>query len=394
MYDPARHIPLSPDPWDEDAARAAIAEIVEDALARFDEENFWLAHPREDHPVDGATQLYFGATGVLWALDYLARVGAITQTHDFTPVLPHLLEANRAEHRRHPYPRHASYLMGDAGVLLLWLRLAPEPAIADALAERVAANRGLPLLELMWGVPGTMLACVFAHGLTGEARWRDLWRGQAARLLADLAETRQGTLWTQNLYGDVARYLGIVHGYAGNMGALFRGWDWLEADARARIADTVPRTLAATAWESDAGVNWPAVAGEGAPPRLVQICHGAPGIVASFAGSPIADRDLDQLLRRAGDLIFRAGPLAKGSNLCHGTAGSGHALLRLHARTGDPVWLERARAFAMTAIFQCRAARRTYGRGRYSLWTGDLGLAVYLRDCISGEAAFPTLDVF
>lgn len=35
-----------------------------------------------------------------------------------------------------------------------------------------------------------------------------------------------------------------------------------------------------------------------------------------------------------------------------------------------------------------------FGRLRYSLWTGDLGFAVYLWDCIRGEAAFPTLDAF
>ena len=34
------------------------------------------------------------------------------------------------------------------------------------------------------------------------------------------------------------------------------------------------------------------------------------------------------------------------------------------------------------------------GRMRYSLWTGDLGFAVYLLDCVHGTAAFPTLDVF
>ena len=48
----------------------------------------------------------------------------------------------------------------------------------------------------------------------------------------------------------------------------------------------------------------------------------------------------------------------KGSNLCHGTGGNGYAFLKLHRRTGDPVWLERARAFAMTAIAQCRETAR------------------------------------
>jgi hypothetical protein len=72
----------------------------------------------------------------------------------------------------------------------------------------------------------------------------------------------------------------------------------------------------------------------------------------------------------------------------------GYAFLKLYRRTKDPVWIERARAFAMTAINQCRAARKTFGHGRYSLWTGDIGLAVYLWDCVTGEPRFPTVDVF
>src|SRR5580700_599371 len=66
----------------------------------------------------------------------------------------------------------------------------------------------------------------------------------------------------------------------------------------------------------------------------------------------------------------------------------------LVAGTGDPIWLERARAFAMTAIAQCREARAELGRGRFSLWTGDVGLAIYLWDCITAQPHFPTVDVF
>ena len=58
------------------------------------------------------------------------------------------------------------------------------------------------------------------------------------------------------------------------------------------------------------------------------------------------------------------------------------------------MWLERARSFAMTAIVQYREARDQLGRGRYSLWTGDIGLAVYLWDCLTAEPKFPTIDVF
>jgi hypothetical protein len=117
-------------------------------------------------------------------------------------------------------------------------------------------------------------------------------------------------------------------------------------------------------------------------------------MVTTLADAPFSTPELEELLVAGGELTWKAGPLAKGSNLCHGTGGNGYAFLKLHRRTGDIQWLERARAFAMTAVTQCRQARAKHERGRYSLWTGDVGLAVYLRDCISGEPAFPSVDVF
>ena len=66
----------------------------------------------------------------------------------------------------------------------------------------------------------------------------------------------------------------------------------------------------------------------------------------------------------------------------------------LYQRTGDIKWLQRARAFAMHGIAQTEADALAHGQLRYSLWTGDLGFAIYLWDCLRGEAAFPTLDVF
>jgi DUF1680 family protein len=80
--------------------------------------------------------------------------------------------------------------------------------------------------------------------------------------------------------------------------------------------------------------------------------------------------------------------------LCHGTAGNGFAFLKLHQLTGDPRWLERARRFAMHAIAQVARAREQYGRGRYTLWTGDIGVALYLRACLDARAEFPTIDSF
>jgi len=227
-----------------------------------------------------------------------------------------------------------------------------------------------------------------------EPRWQALFRVQASRLLDELEETANGPLWTQDLYGKLLQYLGPVHGYAGNMIPLMRAWDWLSVEQCDRIADIVPKTLAINAWRSDLGISWRAVVGNDRPPTLCQHCHGAPGMVTTFADAPFSSPEFETLLVEGGQFAWAAGPLAKGSNLCHGTGGNGYAFLKLYRRTRDPIWIERARAFAMTAISQCREARNKFGRGRYSLWTGDVGLAVYLWDCLTGEPRFPTIDVF
>ncbi len=105
------------------------------------------------------------------------------------------------------------------------------------------------------------------------------------------------------------------------------------------------------------------------------------------------DAPIDDLLVAGGEMTWRAGPLSKGSNLCHGTAGNGYAFLKLFQRTGDQIWLDRARAFAMHALAQSETQAAALGRRRYSLWTGDLGVACYLWDCLQAKARFPTLDV-
>ena len=118
----------------------------------------------------------------------------------------------------------------------------------------------------------------------------------------------------------------------------------------------------------------------------MQWCHGAPGVVASLAALAPGDDEHSRLLLAGGELTWRAGPLAKGAGLCHGTAGNGYAFLALFERTGDELWLERARAFAMYAMAQVAHARAEFGRGHYTLWTGDPGTALYLADCLAGTA--------
>ena len=397
MIVPGRHRPLVDDAWSELAARAAIEEIAADAIAGFNPEKFWPSHPSDDEAADGNPSFYRGAAGVIWALDYLHRVGAVSATADFRPVLPKLMErtiADFASASPPDYEKHGSLLRGDMGAALLAMRLAPTSSMADLVHRRAEANNALPVRELMWGMPGSMVAAIHMAAMTGESRWRSLFEVQASLLLADLEDTPQGALWTQDLYGQRDRFLGPVHGFAGNVIPLLRGWDWLTPAQQAQVADFVPKTLAANAWRSEVGTTWGPRSKREDWRRICQHCHGAPGMVTTFADAPFASPEFDALLQDAGRFAWAAGPLTKGSGLCHGTGGNGYAFLKLYRRTNDAVWLDRARQFAMTAIVQLRGAHLAVGRGRYSLWTGDVGLAIYLWDCITAEPFFPTIDVF
>ncbi len=103
--------------------------------------------------------------------------------------------------------------------------------------------------------------------------------------------------------------------------------------------------------------------------------------------------DLDLLLAGA-ELVWRAGPpcMTKGQGICHGTSGNGYAFLKVFGRTGDPRWLERARRFAVHALRQVDEWRARRGKGRYSLWTGDLGAALFAADCLEARVDMPILD--
>lgn len=393
LFQTDRHISLGDEAWNEEDTRLAIREIAGDTLHAFDPEKFWPVHPLDSPGVDGMGGVYMGAAGVVLALDHLKRAEAVEYTQDFTSALPAMVERDSwVKHT--PFGAYASLLMGDLGPLLLTMRLAPSAGTADRIFSRCEGNDALPPLELMWGMPGSMLACLFMHAQTNDARWQELYRRQASLLLADIGNLDGVAVWRQELYGRKMISLGLVHGFSGNMHALIKGWSWLGEAQKKEVAKIATETLAATAQRSGDLVNWPANADAPDAPMLCQICHGAPGIVTALARAPFSTPNFENLLLGGGELTWAAGPLSKGSNVCHGTGGNGYSFLALHKRTGDPTWLERARRFAAASVAQVRAARAEYARGRYALWTGDIGLACFLWDCIRAEASIPNLDAF
>ena len=138
----------------------------------------------------------------------------------------------------------------------------------------------------------------------------------------------------------------------------------------------------------DGLANWPPrprpeLAGPDGQIR-VQWCAGSPGIV--IGAGDYLDEDL---LLAGAELPWHTGPpgLEKGPSICHGTSGNGYAFLKAFARTGDEQWLNRARQFAMHALDQVKRLP-----GRYSLWTGGLGVALYVADVLETRAQYPIVE--
>ncbi len=386
LYQTERYESLAGE-WDEERARAGIRAIVADADAAFGAESLWPANEwdswRTPTPLKS---LYVGAAGVLWALDELRRRGHAEPRTDLAAAAEETLAAWRREpdlmaEIELPTTKEAGLLSGETGILLVAHGLTGDAELADDLYERIRENETSEAEDVMWGTPGTLVAARTMLDRTGDERWRDACRSGAEALWS----RRDGEgYWTQHLHGEKYRGLGTAHGLVGNVQALR---PLLDEECRDRLEREANAILARAAFVEDGLANWayverPELASAAGEIRL-QWCAGAPGIVVAAA-----DYLDEELLLAGAGLVWQAGPPTpeKGAGICHGTAGNGYALLAAFQRTGDDEWLARARGFAAHALGQVER-----GEGRYSLWTGDVGVAVFAADCLEARSRYPVL---
>ena len=376
--------------WDDAGVRAAIARIVADVDEAYRRQPLWP--PPSDSPVapgQPEPSLFAGAPGIAWALDALARRGHAETTLDPAAVALEALEAWRAAPvvfaGLEDLPqRESSLLSGEAGVLLVAWTLTNRPELADDLHALVRANIDADEIdELMWGTAGTLLAARALLEGTGEGRWRRACDDSAEALLARRDGDR---LWTQRRFKDT-RSLGPVHGLVGNVHALLTTIDGERAE---RLRRETNDTLTRFAIREGTLCNWPPAAEGGLEHRRtgeirLQWCHGAPGIVSTTA--PYLDEDL---VLAGAELTWLAGAHKerKGAGICHGTAGNGYALLAAFERTGDELWLERARRFAVHALAQAEREPPVY-----ALWLGGIGAALFASDCLDATSRYPFLEL-
>lgn len=386
LFDPQRHCQIVLFDWQPEKINATIIEIFDHAINEFDPKTFWKASENEDAIIPSNKSVYFGAAGNLWALDRIARFLNINLPFNKNELVQEIYQS----YQNSPDTQEVvpSLFLGESGILLLAYWYNPSKVLADRLFKIIHENIQNPTLEILWGSPGTMIAASFMANWTNEERWKGLYQDCARFLIDSLkVETDKGEqIWTMDLYGKKRKIIGAGHGYFGNIFGLIHNLELLNEADQSYLLHHIASTSTELALEEGGLVNWlPILADEQERPPLVQWCHGSPGVINSLHRYPVGfSAKVEELLLKAGKLVWVAGPLNKGVALCHGTDGNGYAFLQLFKRTGDKKWLERAQYFAS---FAC-----TQREGRNTLFTGDLGLAVYLISCLEQDDNFPFLE--
>src|SRR5450432_3520687 len=288
LYEAERHEPLTPMPWDEHAARNCAAAILRESVDRFSAEEFWPAHSLDGSLAERRHDLYFGSAGTIWALNILAADPALAGS-DPAIERGRLADINRIWLACRHDGGDPGLLTAGTGTLLVRSMLDGVESVADQLAIHIDANSDSPVLEFMWGSPGTMTSALWLYEKTGAEIWAERFRRDAASLWDRLGfvEDAGCHLWVQQLYGHATTLIGAVHGFAGGAFAVLRGWPLLSPAEQTRWAGRLAHSLRATAIREEDGANWPQSIGRHRPGRtapLLQHCHGAPGIVTCFAG--------------------------------------------------------------------------------------------------------------
>ena len=302
LFDPIRHEPLMASEWSDSRAHKALRAIVEDLQDSLRADNGWPVHPldRAEEPLTGLKTLYMGAAGTLWSLWYLERQGAVKLHIEPDEQITRTYESYLAD----PDTGEVvpSCFLGEVGILLVLWRLTDSSKAADRLFASIRENIPNPANEALWAAPGTMVGAWHMFQWTGERRWHDLFLENVEQLWLTWKPSENGNchLWTQDMHGRIAQFLGAGHGFAGNVYPLLHGSSVLPPERRTQLHERCVETLRVTAAIEGDEANWPAcfcAPQPGQKPMLMQWCHGAPGMVTGLADFPTQESpEMDTLL--------------------------------------------------------------------------------------------------
>lgn len=386
LYNKERHEKLTDNKWNKEKAVEVIDEIFNKTINDLTEEKLWERITESGESKYLTTQ-YVGASGTLIGLRRIAKFKNINLPVDEQQLIDRILKEYYDSHTSED--RAPSLFLGESVILYLKYLITQDTEILNRLYEVIDNNTNNPVNEALWGSPGTMLLALEVYKSTGEEKWKELFLKSSDYLNSEwhIHEELGYPIWTQDLYGEITHYVGAAHGFFGNVYPLLAGLDCMSPESKRSILDKTTETTIKSCVREGELANWPALFDREVPKKLVQWCHGAPGVITSLTPYPVDhNTEVESLLKAAGELIWEAGPLTKKVGICHGTDGNGFAFLKLFERTQENKWLDRAKAFAMHAMGQ--------RRNDYSLWCGDIGFACYLASCCDLDSKIPGLEVF
>jgi Lanthionine synthetase C-like protein len=318
--------------------------------------------------------------------------------------------AAASKRQQHGYPRQLTFLCGAAGIwasgIAITLQLqhtknttdaagVPDdqkaedqsavhvcvttPSIKDMIQNLCACNPSASdsqSSEILYGRAGFLYALLFARSHIVRAKSDNKTlpdQEEFARILLEKADDVFSTILTVGQDPDIVRetasplmykwhgstYLGAAHGLSGILYVLLdeqlrHRWDPSHGTAasdalhvRKLIHGSVHYLLSK---RFDSG-NF-ATRDDGVRDRLVQWCHGSPGLSLCLmrAGRQLSSRALTASGLEAAEHVYECGMLRKGSGLCHGISGNGFCFAKAFACTNDTAWLERTIVFAHAAL--------------------------------------------
>lgn len=186
-------------------------------------------------------------------------------------------------------------------------------------------------------------------------------------------------------------YIGGAHGLAGILYLLLQARYYL---TQVQIDNYLKPSLHYLQRLQFSSGNFPSSTGNSSD-KLVQWCHGAPGISMLFclAHKVFEDSTFLETAIQCAEVTWERGLLKKGYSICHGVAGNGYTFLYLFQQTKDVKYLYRACKFAEWCFHFGSHQNRCPDRP-FSLFEGLAGVIYFLLDVQQPYLAkFPTYDI-
>ncbi|RZF38543.1 hypothetical protein LSTR_LSTR006138 [Laodelphax striatellus] len=298
--------------------------------------------------------------------------------------------------------RRHSFLNGDAGVYAVgaFIYNTTRHTYAMGLLEKLTAKHeevckssDIPD-EILYGRAGYLYALLFVKKYTNLNVEDSIIRKVISAILDSgkkLADKNGSGVPLEFEWHD-KNYLGGAHGIAGILYLLLLAKHYLTEDELLWLGKPSINYLLSFQYPSG---NFPSSIGSKSSDRLVQWCHGAPGVVQlmSKAYEVFGDEKYLQSALKCGEVVWQRGLLWKGYSLCHGVAGNGYTFIQLYQLTRDKKHLHRAIKFGEWCTTWPQNQFYPPDRG-YSLFEGIAGIAYFLADLITPDtAAFPAYSL-